>query len=670
MVTDFACRYLISAVPGQARYVKAQEEVDDDAAEGRVETSAPEADGRRRKQRGQNKARQFARTDDSIRLCGTVAVYPEFSPKPCTYGDRCNQSHDLRKYLKEGRRADLETFGGKCPVSEAHGRCPVGWKCRFVSSHMEEVELEDGRKELRLIEKAADAVGGDEAAHHSDAAPGVVNVVSNDVKFGLARKKTTLEQSQAYIEWMDKELDQDRKFQAQPRDQQEAGLEEHRAGFVDPPLRPSEKRKIYFGRETPVLAPLTTQGNLPFRRLCVELGCQATYSEMAMTLDLLTGKKPEWALMRAHRSETLPPRFGGGGGGVVQGYDNARDLKFGAQVSASAAPIAIKTAEAMARYLPHLRLIDMNCGCPIDLVFKAGAGSALLDAPSKLERMIRGMNTVSGEVPITAKLRIGIRDGHPTAQRNIERLAFGGERARDRLGAPGCAAITLHGRTREQRYKRPADWGYIAECAALVRSYHRARDGLADTTREPDASTLANTLDGRLYFVGNGDCYSHVDYHGHIDATGVDTVMIGRGALYKPWLFEEIERGQYLDKSASERLGYVERFVRYGLETWGADEIGVGTTRRFLLDYLSFASRYVPIGLLEYLPPSLQDRAPAFRCRNELETLLSSGNVKDWIKIRFVSATNTTTAGSSSHPPSPSPTTMILRVLLRTSFGL
>lgn len=78
----------------------------------------------------------------------------------------------------------------------------------------------------------------------------------------------------------------------------------------------------------------------------------------------------------------------------------------------------------------------------------------------------------------------------------------------------------------------------------------------------------------------------------------------------------------------------VEQYARYGLETWGSDEMGVGTTRRFLLEWLSFAYRYIPVGILEHLPPSLQDRPPAWRGRNELETLLGSDNYKDWIKIR------------------------------------
>ena len=122
----------------------------------------------------------------------------------------------------------------------------------------------------------------------------------------------------------------------------------------------------------------------------------------------------------------------------------------------------------------------------------------------------------------------------------------------------------------------------------------------------------------------------------HLDHAGVDAVMLGRGALIKPWIFEEIAQGQYLDKSSRERLEYIEQFCRYGMEVWGSDEQGVGTTRRFLLEWLNFTHRYVPLGILEHLPPNMQERAQPWRGRDELETLMGSDNYKDWIKIRFV----------------------------------
>ena len=576
-------------------------------------------------------------------LCVSLAFAPEFAPEPCKYWDRCHNLHDLRKYLAEGRDGDLETWAGKCPQFDAYGVCSSGWRCRFVRSHMCETEHQDGRKELVLTskpapaEKAGSDAAGDVAEHdkeHGELKPGVVNAVRAGDKISLSRKRVQLDKSDQYIGWLNADTELYRQHYHKKREENHDESKDYRANYVEPPFKPSEKRKIYFGRDTPVLAPLTTQGNLPFRRLCVELGCQATYSEMAHGLDLLQGNKSDWTLMRAHEIEARPPSLSPDAP-VVQSYDNARDTRFGVQIAAHTPWIAIKAAEALTRFLPHLRVIDVNCGCPIDNVFKTGAGSALLDTPPKLERMVRGMNAVSGEVPITAKIRTGVRDGHPTAKKLVERLAFGAPDLRRVSGAPGCAAITLHGRSRQQRYTRAADWAYIAECAAIVKRYNEQRDELTDTPRAPDESSLPSA--GRMYFLGNGDCYSHEDYHAHLDEAGVDGVMIGRGALIKPWLFEEIAAGQYLDKSATERLSYVERFARYGLEAWGSDALGIGFTRRFLLEFMAFFHRYVPVGLLEYLPPSINDRPPAYRGRNELETLLASDDYRDWIKIRLAS---------------------------------
>lgn len=632
-------RYLIKVAN---RIVEGDGEVDDDAAEAKTTDSRDrgrDAGGdrkKKKKQSGLNEKRDFGRSQDAKGLCYSRALANENSPGECRFerdGKRCNLHHNIREYLAEGRRPDLEVFGGQCPIYEVSGNCPMGWKCLFVKSHSEEITHEDGSKELVLLkdpERKKTTVPGEEAF------PGTVNNVPTSRKVELSRKRYDFSKSQAYVEWLEKDSELMRKIF---NSKQEEGVsksydqkvQDYRAAFIEPPLKPSEKRRVYFGRETPVLAPLTTQGNLPFRRLCVEMGAGLTYSEMAVGLHALQGQKHEWALLKAHESETRPPRFENPSA-APSGYDNSKDLKFAAQIAANQPWVALKTTQALVESLPHLRLIDINCGCPIDMVFKSGAGSALLDAPAKLERMIRGMNTVSGEVPITCKLRLGVKDGKPTAQKTIERLAFGDSETSNALGAPGCAAITLHGRSRQQRYRSAADWNYIANCAAMIQQYKQEKAALADTIREPDESTLPNG--GKLFFIGNGDCYSHVDYFDHIDNARVDTVMIARGALIKPWIFEEIEKGQYLDKSASERLTYIEKFSRYGIECWGSDEMGIGATRKFLLEYLSFTHRYVPIGLLEHLPPKINDRPPAYRGRDDLETLLASNNFKDWIKIR------------------------------------
>ncbi|RAK87476.1 tRNA dihydrouridine synthase [Aspergillus costaricaensis CBS 115574] len=632
----------------------------DDAAEAaHHDGRADEQNGKKNKKKktGQNTNRTFGRSEDAKGLCSSVNFRPEFSPAECTFGEKCRYEHDLRKYLKEHKREDLTTFNGVCPVWDINGKCFVGWKCRFVGSHSEERETADGRKELVLIEdeerkkkvqRLVPFAGED----------GAVNVASMEDKIALARRKMDFPRAGPYSNWLentsrtierelhkrhraapvgaetkDTETKDAEKKDAETKDaEKKEEKEENRALYVEPPFMPSEKRRLYFGPETPALAPLTTQGNMPFRRLCVELGAQFTYSEMAMSLPLIQGNKSEWALMRAHESEMLPPTMLPGAD-IVQGYDNSKDMKFGAQIAANKPWQAFKATEALAKVTPNLRVIDLNCGCPIDLVFKDGAGSALLEHPSKLEKIIRGMNTVSDQIPITVKIRMGTKDNNPNALKLTERLLLGGYETSllHHDGAAGAAAITLHGRSRQQRYTRQADWEYISECAALIKRLNEKTDAVTDTIREPDARTQPNG--GKVYFLGNGDCYSHVDYDNHINNAGVDAVMLGRGPLIKPWLFEEIQAGQYLDKSATERLAMIEKFCKYGLEAWGSDEHGVGTTRRFLMEWLSFTRRYVPIGLLEHLPPYINDRPPAFRGRNELETLLASANYKDWLKI-------------------------------------
>ncbi|KAI9806519.1 MAG: tRNA-dihydrouridine synthase 3 [Piccolia ochrophora] len=654
-VASIKSEYLLNSPGSKQQSTTRSTTVDDDAAEASHHTEREgdkSTEKKRAKANGQNTNRKYGLPRDSIQLCASRSTYPEFSPENCKFGDSCKFEHNLRNYLKNGKRQDVATFGGVCPVWDVLGLCPYGWKCRFLGSHMDEKETESGKWELVLKEDQSRK----NRVHHTgtdEGAGDIANVLTTQQKSSLSKRKVKTDSADKYLAWMDvnlkelnKELHTKRQQNSNDLDHHEDGeddeaamvrqktaLEDRRAEYTEPPLRPSEKRKLYFGPETPILAPLTTQGNLPFRRLCVDLGAQATYSEMAMSLPLLQGSKSEWALMKVHESETTPPALRGKES-VVAGYDNSKDLKFGAQIAASKAWQALKATEVLTSLCPQLRVVDLNCGCPIDLVYRTGAGSAMLDSPGKMEKIIRGMNAVSGEVPVTAKIRMGTKDGKPTALKLVERLACGGREAYEAGDGPsGVAALTLHGRSRQQRYTRSADWQYIADCATLIQRLNEERDRLTDTTHDVDPRDQPSGRGGKLYFLGNGDCYSHFDYYNQLDKTKVDSVMIARGALMKPWIFEEIETQQYLDKTATERLAYIEKFAKYGLETWGSDEMGLGTTRRFLMEWLSFTHRYVPLGILEYLPPRIQDRAPAWRGRNELENLLASDNCNDWLRI-------------------------------------
>jgi len=123
-------------------------------------------------------------------------------------------------------------------------------------------------------------------------------------------------------------------------------------------------------------------------------------------------------------------------------------------------------------------------------------------------------------------------------------------------------------------------------------------------------------------FKGGGDILSYQDYNDHMENTKVAGCMIARGALYKPWLFTEIKEQRDWDISAGERLEILKKYANYGMEHWGSDSQGVEATRRFLLEWLSFLYRYVPVGLLEVLPQRINLRPPFFFGRNDLETLM------------------------------------------------
>jgi len=176
----------------------------------------------------------------------------------------------------------------------------------------------------------------------------------------------------------------------------------------------------------------------------------------------------------------------------------------------------------------------------------------------------------------------------------------------------------LHGRTRQQRYQKLADWDYIKECVAAVRAKE------ADSNLPP------------IPIFGGGDAFSSQDYWEKVEYSGVDGVMVARGALIKPWIFTEIKERREWDISSKERLELIRRFAEYGLSHFGTDTAGLNTTRRYLCEALSFQYRYVPIGLLEYLPSKINDRPPAYRGRDELETLLASPDSRDWVKISEV----------------------------------
>jgi tRNA-dihydrouridine synthase B len=149
--------------------------------------------------------------------------------------------------------------------------------------------------------------------------------------------------------------------------------------------------------------------------------------------------------------------------------------------------------------------IDINMGCPVDKVTKTFAGSMMLCTPDHTVAVAKRLiDTV--HVPVTAKLRLGYHRDELTAPDLARRLID-----------IGICAITIHGRTAEQRFKGDAD---LVGVRHVVDAVH-------------DAS------DGRIPCIGNGDVKTPYDAVRMIETTGCDGVMIARAALGAPWIFRD-----------------------------------------------------------------------------------------------------------------------------------
>jgi len=159
-----------------------------------------------------------------------------------------------------------------------------------------------------------------------------------------------------------------------------------------PAVIPSKRKLIDF-RNKVYIAPLTTVGNLPFRRIMKHYGADITCGEMALADQLLGGKPSEWALLKRHPSEDV----------------------FGVQIAAGHADQYTRVAEVLANE-PSMDIdfVDLNLGCPIDMVCQKGAGASLMLREKKLKASLEGMLKVL-PCPVTIKMRTGWKEDQPIA---------------------------------------------------------------------------------------------------------------------------------------------------------------------------------------------------------------------------------------------------------------
>ncbi|NWV21676.1 DUS3L synthase, partial [Origma solitaria] len=568
-----------------AKRVKAEELRQDGESQGEAGEEEKERPEKKRA-RGQNKSRPCMKPNhyEQSRLCPSVT---QGCAGQCHFGPRCRFLHDVSEYLA-GKPADL---GQRCILFDTFGRCPYGVTCRFGQAH-----LGDGHQNLV----------NSTLAEQWEGKLLVRNSLSKDLQQQLRKRKFSFQKAEEFLRGLrggkggkatggstevsnctapQDGLGDSSGLQEQGEDPTAEALQGSRGDAPSIPtlgpltdedvtkLRPCERKKLEIQGKL-YLAPLTTCGNLPFRRICKRFGADVTCGEMAVCTNLLQGQSSEWALLKRHHTEDI----------------------FGVQLEGAFPDTMTKCAELLNRTI-DVDFVDINVGCPIDLVYKKGGGCALMTRSNKFEQIVRGMNSVL-DVPLTVKIRTGVQEKVNVAHKIIPRIREW-----------GASMVTLHGRSREQRYTRSADWEYIAECARIA---------------------------SPMPLFGNGDILSYEDANRAMQM-GVSGIMIARqvpvGALIKPWLFTEIKEQRHWDISSGERFDILKDFTNYGLEHWGSDTQGVEKTRKFLLEWLSFLCRYIPVGLLEHLPQRINERPPYYLGRDYLETLMASQNVDDWIKI-------------------------------------
>ena len=225
------------------------------------------------------------------------------------------------------------------------------------------------------------------------------------------------------------------------------------------------------------LAPMAGVTDRAFRRLCRDMGASFTVGEMVSAKGLTYGDRKSDELL-ALEPDVRPAAV------QLFGDDPA---------------IVAEAARRALKYAPDW--IDLNMGCPAPKIVGNHCGSALMREPELCRRLVQAVKEAV-PVPVTVKIRKGYDKQHV----NAVEVALACE-------AGGADAIAVHGRTREQMYAPPVDWDIIRQVKRAV----------------------------QVPVIGNGDVTDARSAAALYEETGCDHIMVGRGALGRPWIFSQIQ---------------------------------------------------------------------------------------------------------------------------------
>lgn len=281
---------------------------------------------------------------------------------------------------------------------------------------------------------------------------------------------------------------------------------------------------IEFTEQPLFLAPMEDVTDMGFRLLCKQFGADMVYTEFVSSDALIRRVNKTEAKMTISEQERPV---------AIQLY--------GREVEAM-----VEAAKICEEYRPDI--LDINFGCPVKKVAGKGAGSGMMRTPELMlnitREIVKAVNT-----PVTVKTRLGWDNN----SKIIVELA-------EQLQDTGIQALTIHGRTRAQMYTGEADWSLIGQ--------------------------IKNNPRMHIPIIGNGDVTTPEICKKRFDETGVDAVMIGRGSIGSPWVFEEMKHylktGNVLErKSFTYYLDILKNMIQENVNNAG-ERGGILHSRRHL----------------------------------------------------------------------------------------